>query len=87
MPNKPLADWQKIIIMAAAPYRGNRSVAKKAECSVWAVRKYRNQMKDEGRSLDVGVTDEYGDPLVSEAAMAILDDVVADGLSQDRGRI
>jgi len=86
-PNKPLADWQKLTIMAQAPFRGNRTIAKRAECSVWAVRKYRSLMKENGHALDVGVTEEYDEALVSEEAMAIFDTIVDEGLNQERGRI
>jgi hypothetical protein len=87
MANKQLADWQKITIMATAPFRGNRSVAKKAECSVWSVRKYRNEMKDRGQMLDVGQTDDYENAIVSEEGMDVLDEIVEEGLAQERGRI
>lgn len=95
MPNKPLADWQKIVIMATAPFRGNRVVADKAECSVWAVRKYRNKMKEQGGPLDIDVEeDEEIDehehdavPFVSDEGMEMLDQIVEEGLEQDRGRI
>ncbi len=93
MPNKELADWQKIVIMATAPFRGNRSVADKAECSVWAVRKYRNQMKEEDGPLDIDVDEEADTyeheeiPFVDERGMEILEEIVEEGLEQERGRI
>jgi hypothetical protein len=93
MPNKELADWQKIVIMATAPFRGNRSVADKAECSVWAVRKYRNRMKEQEGPLDIDVDNEvdeheYGEfPFVNGEGMEMLDTIVEEGLEQERGRI
>lgn len=96
MPNKELADWQKIVIMATAPFFGNRTVADKADCSVWAVRKYRNKMKDEQEMLALAVSPdddevdfhEYDDaPFIDEHALEALDDIVQEGLEQDRGRI
>lgn len=88
MPNKPLADWKKIVIMVTTPYFGNRTVAKKADCSVWAVRKYRNRMRDQQNSLDIEVsTDEHGEPMVDEQAMSVIDEIVQEGLDQGRGRI
>lgn len=84
MPNKQLRDWQKVVIMACAPFFGNRAIAKKANCSVWAVRKYRNRMKERGRSLDV---DEDADAVVTPEGMNVLDDIVQDGLEEERGRV
>lgn len=70
--------------MACAPFFGNRAIAKKANCSVWAVRKYRDRMKDRGRPLDV---DEDDDAVVTPEGMEVLDDIVQAGLDEDRGRV
>ena len=87
MPNKQLADWQKIVIMATTPFFGNRAVADKAGCSVWSVRKYRNRMKEEEDMLDISEVEDDRDALVNEKGMQMLDDIVREGLEQDRGRI
>lgn len=87
MPNKELADWQKIVIMSTAPFFGNRAVAKKAECSVWSVRKYRNKMKDNEEMLDISELEGERGALVNEEGMDMLDEVVEEGLNQGRGRI
>lgn len=87
MPNKELADWQKIVIMATTPFFGNRAVAKKAECSVWSVRKYRNKMKEEKEILDISELDDERAAMVAEEGIEILDEVVDEGLNQGRGRI
>jgi hypothetical protein len=84
MPNKQLRDWQKVVIMACAPFFGNRAISKKANCSVWAVRKYRNRMKEEGTTLDL---DEDADAVVTPEGMDVLDDIVQDGLDEERGRV
>lgn len=84
MPNKQLRDWQKVVIMACAPFFGNRAIAKKANCSTWAVRKYRERMKERGRPLDV---DEDADAVVTPEGMDVLDEIVQDGLEQERGRV
>lgn len=87
MPNKPLADWQKIVIMATTPFFGNRAVADKANCSTWSVRKYRQKMKENGEMLDIDEVEGKRDSLVNEEGMEILDEVVEEGLEQDRGKI
>lgn len=97
MPNNELKDWQKIVIMACTPYMGNRAVSNRANCSVWAVRKYRNRMKDKGESLDIDVgpediLDEEPEDgtrvtMVSEEGMEILDEIVQEALNQNRGKI
>lgn len=87
MPNKELADWQKIVIMATVPYFGNRTVAKKADCSVWSVRKYRNRIKDEKEMLNISEVDDERAALVNDEGMEILDEIVQEGLEQGRGRI
>lgn len=84
MPNKQLRDWQKVVIMACAPFFGNRAISKKANCSVWAVRKYRNRMKEEGNTLDI---DEDADAVVTPEGMNVLDDIVQDGLDGEKGRV
>ncbi|WP_327054004.1 hypothetical protein [Halomicrococcus gelatinilyticus] len=84
MPNKQLSDWQKVVIMACAPFFGNRAIAKKANCSVWAVRKYRNRMKEREAPLDV---DEEEDAVVTPEGMSVLDDIVQAGLDERDGRI
>lgn len=84
MPNKQLRDWQKVVIMACAPFFGNRAISKKANCSVWAVRKYRNRIKEQGTTLDV---DQDTDAVVTPGGMDLLDDIVQDGLEEERGRV
>lgn len=84
MPNKQLSDWQKVVIMACAPFFGNRAIAKKANCSVWAVRKYRNRMKEQETPLDV---DEDEDAVVTPDGMDLLDDIVQAGLEEENGRV
>lgn len=84
MPNKQLSDWQKVVIMACVPFFGNRAIAKKANCSVWAVRKYRERIKERGDVLDL---DEEEDAVVTPEGMTVLEDIVQDGLDEERGRI
>ena len=73
--------------MCCAPFYGNRSVADKAEVSVWTVRKYRNKMKENDESLDVTEVDDERSAMVSEKGMEIIDKIVEEGLEQERGRI
>ena len=86
MPNHEISDWQKITIMATAPFFGNRAVAKKANVSVWTVRKYRSRMVERGKPLNVGETDE-DEALISAEALKVLDQIVQEGLSEETGRI
>lgn len=84
MPNKQLRDWQKVVIMACAPFFGNRAISKKANCSVWAVRKYRKKMKQREGPLEI---DEDEDAVVTPQGMSVLDNIVESGLDEEQGRI
>lgn len=78
MPNHEIDDWSKIVIMACAPVMGNRATAKRANVSVWSVRKYKRKMIEQHGALDVDVSKE---------GMEILDKIVEEAIEQERGGI